>query len=143
MLGIISLVFFLEISVADGYNAMYQPDGPYDFETYEYTGYINLGVTAYIMQYLYITGSMKMNVNLMTEIIHFDTRGVSSFFEAGIKINGLSLGYRYFCTHPIAPLYTSQKFLRFYDEYGGEIFLRYETGKIKLDRAEEILKEIR
>lgn len=139
MLGIISLVFFLELSAADGYNSMYNPEiteysigDPTGNTTYDITGYIQLGITAYFFDFLYITGSMKMNINLMKEIIHFKTRGISSYFEAGIKIKGLSLGYRYFCTHPIAPYYTPQKFLRFYDERGGEIFLRYETTKLKL-----------
>jgi len=43
---ILALVFLLEISGADGYNVMYQPDSKYNGETYEMTGYIELGVTA-------------------------------------------------------------------------------------------------
>lgn len=129
---ILALVFLLEISGADGYNVLYQPDGVYDRETYEFTGYIELGVTAYIMKYLYITGSMKMNVNLMKDIIHFSNRGISSYFESGFEVGGLVIGYRFFCTHPITPYYKSRKFLRFYDESGGEIFVQYETNRIKV-----------
>lgn len=129
---ILALVFLLEITGADGYNVLYQPDGVYDRETYEYTGYIELGTTAHIMKYLYITGSIKMNVNLMKDIIHFDTRGISSYFEVGLLIGELSIGYRYFCTHPISPYYNAKKFLRFYDERGSELFIRFETDRIKV-----------
>jgi len=129
---ILALVFLLEISGADGYNVMYQPDSKYNGETYEMTGYIELGVTAYIMKYFYITGSMKMNVNLMKEIIHFNTRGISSYIESGFLMGWFSIGYRHFCTHPVAPYYQPRKFLRFYDERGGEIFLRYETKRLKV-----------
>lgn len=127
MLDILFLILGFELSFANGIQSMYEPPEIEEIKI-EDTYYVSFNIQAYIYEYFYLKGSVKIPVYF--KIDEFWPVALSSFIEVGVLLNGLSVGWRHFCTHPIAPFYGEQTFTKFYDEAGSELFIRYETKKI-------------
>ena len=130
MLSILCIILGLELSYADGFQAMYEPP-EYEGVEFSDTYYISFNTQIFLYEYVYTKGSVKIPVSAYMDN-YFWPVALSSFFEVGVLLNGLSVGWRHFCTHPVAPYYTDKSFLKFYDESGGEFFIRFETERIKV-----------
>lgn len=128
MINILFLILGFELSYANGYQYMYEPT---EFNEIESTWDVSFNIKAIVYEYFYAKGSVKIPVYPL-ENGTFNPVALSSFFELGVLIGGLTVGWRHFCTHPVAPFYTGESFLRFYDESGSELFIRFDTEKIKI-----------
>lgn len=129
MLNILFIILGFELSFANGIQEMYNPPESETIEI-EDTYFVAFNIQAYIYEYFYFKGSVKMPVYFDGD--WFVPVALSSYFEAGVLLKGISIGWRHFCTHPVIPYYGDETFVKFYDEAGDEFFIRYETTKIKV-----------
>lgn len=121
----------MELSFSNGQCEIYELPEEKTVEFLEDQYFITFGTEAFLFDYVYAKGSVKILFYLDNEAKAFPM-ALSSFIETGVAVKGLKVGWRHFCTHPMAPWFGENTFLKFYDEVGDELFIRYETGKIAL-----------
>lgn len=131
MLDILFIILGIELGCANGGYAVYNPPFYYaDFNEKRY--YIEFNIELMIYKYVYLKGSIKIPFYQEKDEINFWPTALFSLIEIGIKFNGLKIGYKRDCKHPIIPYERKVSHRSFYDEAEDIIFIRYETNKIKI-----------
>ena len=127
MLSILTFVMFVEVSGAEGIHKLYPPNEEREVYMYDITTFLTLGANIKAGIF-YIDGAAKIIMYPM-QLISFYPAGISSFVEVGILYEGLSIGYRRQCSHPIVPSFNQRNTYLYADSAGGEFFIRVEISK--------------
>lgn len=125
ILGIFTMMAWMEISMSDGKNVNYQPE----VITQEGTAwYGEIGAKIDVLQYGYISSSIKSRMyysdDFSSPTYIVDT--VSYSIEAGITFDCAIFGIRHICAHPVVPSLYVLRGKVLYDSNLTEVFLRFE-----------------
>ena len=133
MLSILSIILALELSMADGTSTLYNlPTDELIKDHFENNIYLTFDAQIFIYEYFYVKGSAKILMYASNEDVFFFPAALSSFFEIGYTMNGLSVFWRHECTHPLVPHFGDNDFSTFADKWGDEIGIQFKTQRFKV-----------
>lgn len=121
---ILLIMLAIELSGMEGSSIFYQYENK-ERLLFEQTYFLTFEAEIQIYELLYIKGSAK-TLMYFEKDISGNPRALSSYFETGIRFNGLSAGWRHICIHPIIPYAENLTTQLFVDQVIDELFIRFE-----------------
>ena len=131
-MDILILLFALELSGLAGKHVQYEPSGFINEDLYNVSTFLTFSVEALIYKHVFIRGYMKVLMYPLKDTLQFWPTALSSFFTAGVVFNGVEIGWRHICTHPIVPYIGKNPIDLYSDQGANELYIRYETKSIKI-----------
>lgn len=86
--------------------------------------YVNLETEVQLFDFLFIGGMVKTDMFLSNDSLSFRPEISSYLFNAGIRFEGLEIGYRHLCVHPTMPYRIYFNPIQTYDAGYDEFYIR-------------------
>lgn len=120
----ITLFFIIELGLNPLKGAVVEYENVTERYYTEMSAYVLMDAEVRIFDNFFIGGAIKTDIVMSKERLGFRPEISSYLFNAGIKFEGLEIGYRHLCVHPTMPYYINFNPIQTFDAGYDEFYIR-------------------
>lgn len=123
----LAILFALELGISPQYQSLNVNGELQQFDKVLDVGYVQMDIELTMFNFIFIGGKMKTGIQGTDNVTDYVPFELSSLFNTGIRFQGVELGWRHLCVHPIRPFDVMYNTNSSFDGGYNEYYLRMEV----------------